>query len=951
MSEGRRMGAGARLLARAAAAFLLLLTVTASVRAASFPPEYRFRSVSGERVVVHFHQGLEVQARTAMALSDEILAGYELRYGSRPGRVHVVLADAEDGPNGFATPLPYPIVNVRVAAPDGTDAFGNYEDWLRLVLTHELAHIVHLEDAGSAVAGLRKVFGRAPWLFPNVLTPAWMIEGLATYEETERTAFGRGRSSDTHMVLRMAALADAFPGLDQAVLALDRWPAGQTPYLFGEGFLRDLEARNGPGTLPRLSRVHSGRIIPFLDDLTAKRVTGAGFGRQWRAWSETQEGLFAEAAARLEAAGITRSQPLTARGIRQVGPRFSPDGAWIAYTSRELTRYGAIRLMRADGSEDRRLRERNGGDGLAWTPDGRTLVYDEPEVYRNFAVRSDLRALDVESGRRRNLTNGLRARDPDVAPDGRRVVFVRRFEARSELWLLDLETRALAPLVGATPGTVWSGPRWSPRGDALVAARWQEGGWLDLVLIDAATGTTTPLQRDRARDVEAQWLPDAEHVLFRSDRDGISNLYVMRLADGAVRRVTRVLGGAFAPSVSPDGTRVVFVDYSATGYDLHGLDLRLDALPTAEPFVDTFPAPRPSASGTEAEVWPYRPLAALAPRFWSPYFFTSSDEWRLGVATGGSDPLFRHAWGLGADWGTETHRGAVSGFYQYDRWWPTFLVTGEDRTERESGGPVVRSRTLNLRATVPLTTHFRWRQLLSLTWRRERETLENAEDVELNGPDTLDLGGLELAWTLSNAQRYPYSVSPIDGGRLRVAYMREDPALGSDLELGKLTGDARAYLRLSGGGQVLALRAGAGTTFGAPDFERSFAVGGFPDGSLFDLVGTNPALLRGYPKNAFVGRRYLTANAEYRFPLRHPQRGLGTVPAFLRHLHGSLFVDAAHAWSGELRGADVKTSAGAALGADTVLFQGLPFTFSLGIAHGFDERGETQVYFRTGLSF
>ena len=113
-----------------------------------------------------------------------------------------------------------------------------------------------------------------PYLFLNFTTPGWMIEGLATYEETEGTAFGRGRNPDTRMILRMAALEGDFLREDEAGLALDRWPAGQTPYLFGEAFLDDLGDRFGPSILRELARVHSGRIIPYLDEMTARKVTG-----------------------------------------------------------------------------------------------------------------------------------------------------------------------------------------------------------------------------------------------------------------------------------------------------------------------------------------------------------------------------------------------------------------------------------------------------------------------------------------------------------------------------------------------------------------------------------------------------------------------------------------------------------------------------------------------------
>ena len=236
------------------AVLVAALAAPAAARAASYPPEYRFRTITTEHVSVHFHQGEEAMAREAASIAEEILALHEARYGTGVGRVQLVLVDSDDLPNGFASPLPYPLVTIRTVAPDGSDSFGNHEGWLRLVLTHELAHSVHLEEARGVWRVGRKLFGRAPFLFPNTFAMSWMIEGLAVYEETERTAFGRGRDPDSRMVLRMAALEGRFPKEDQAIYALDAWPGGQTPYLFGEAFLRRLIAANGPDTLPRLAR-------------------------------------------------------------------------------------------------------------------------------------------------------------------------------------------------------------------------------------------------------------------------------------------------------------------------------------------------------------------------------------------------------------------------------------------------------------------------------------------------------------------------------------------------------------------------------------------------------------------------------------------------------------------------------------------------------------------------
>ena len=184
-----------------------------------------------------------------------------------------------------------------------------------------------------------------------------------------------------------------------------------------------------------------------------------------------------------------------------------------------------------------------------------------------------------------------------------------------------------------------------------------------------------------------------------------------------------------------------------------------------------------------------------------------------------------------------------------------------------------------------------------------------------------------------------------------MAYVKEAPGLGSEVSLGKVLADGRVYTRFWRDNDALALHLAGGFTVGQARFEKSFEVGGFPDGALFDVVGTNQAVLRGYPDDAFVGRRFVDANVEYRFPIAHPQRGYRLLPVFVRHLHGTVFADAGNAWSGDFRWGDLKTAAGAALGADLTLGHALPLTLTAGLARGFADRGETRAYFRAGLAF
>ena len=69
-------------------------------------------------------------------------------------------------------------------------------------------------------------------------------------------------------------------------------------------------------------------------------------------------------------------------------------------------------------------------------------------------------------------------------------------------------------------------------------------------------------------------------------------------------------------------------------------------------------------------------------------------------------------------------------------------------------------------------------------------------------------------------------------------------------------------------------------------------------------------------------------NVDYRLPLWRVGRGVGTIPVFLRTVHGAVFFDAGQAWSSGVRWDDARTSLGGELSADTVLGFALPLTFT-----------------------
>jgi len=266
-------------------ALLFFLNIPSVI--AKTDPSYNWSTLTSEHFNIHYHQGEEVLAKRAIVIAEDVHNRLVPRMKSRPNsRTHIVLVDALDDANGSATPLPYNLITLYITQPFGESIFGagNYDDWLRLLITHEYTHIVQLDMVNSLPKVLNDIFGNL--YFPNMFQPVWLIEGLAVFEETELTGGGRNRSPASDMVLRMAVLENNFPPISHATSYTQKWPDGQVPYLFGGRFIEFIAGKYGRDKLADISLEYSGRWWPFLVNNTASRVLGKNYYVLWDEWKQ-----------------------------------------------------------------------------------------------------------------------------------------------------------------------------------------------------------------------------------------------------------------------------------------------------------------------------------------------------------------------------------------------------------------------------------------------------------------------------------------------------------------------------------------------------------------------------------------------------------------------------------------------------------------------------------------
>ena len=954
------------------AAAVLALASLAPAAAQTPPPNEAWRQISTSHFVVTYPEGMESLAERAAERAERAYALLSERFATAPGgRVQLLLTDHADFSNGFATPIPFNRITVYARPPIDGGSLSYFDDWLELVITHELVHTFHFEMAGTPARVIRTVMGRLPaaWpVFPSAAAPTWMSEGLATYFESGLTGAGRAKGTWQEMVMRAASLEGALGPVDQVSGDSPAWPAGHRPYVYGARYLDRMARLHGEESLGEFARSVAGLWIPFRLNAAARDAFGESVSDSWSAWRQETIGRYEALAASLaETVPATKGEVVDgpARAPRQAV--VSRDGSTLAFVRSDGVDKAQVRLARPDGSNSRQLTRINGpGGALSWGPDG-ALVFQQLDFDRRYRLPSDLYRATPDGSVER-LTRGRRLSHPDVSPDGSRVVAVQEGGGTSALAVVELATGDVTPLVAPSPDEHWAYPRWSPDGRHVAAVRWRRPAMMDVVVLAADGTLAAEVTRDRAVDTTPFWSPDGGVLLWSSDRTGIPNIFAVPFplddAAPAVRQVTNMLGGASHPATDPLGRWLYFSSYHADGWSVERIPYEPSAWfapqPTSSRFTETAVAPAAPSPVEASAPRNYRAAQTLRPYHWTPLASRAEQgtdqagvrrdviKPAFGVRTGGSDLVGRHAYSASARLSLD---GKFSGGFGYayrgfgNPDLSLSLSQGHDASSRSlpvqlSNGDTAEYFLLERERRADLSVSFvrrRYRTSTSLSLNgsvaRENLTLQALDGAAgptlSNPPPRSTHADLGATLRFSNVQRRAFSFSREDGvsafvrGRLRretgVDGERRGVA-GLDRSYGEVLGEASAYKAIAGPGfanHVVALRLSGAAAFGPGANQFHFDAGGAEGRtealSGLALFGGAPLLfpLRGYPENFRSGRIAWTASAEYRFPLVMVDRGLGAFPLFFDRVHGSVFFDAGNAWGPVLgqRGYDNPRSA------------------------------------------
>lgn len=925
----------------------------------SYDPALHWQTLHTPHFNIHFHDGEDALAQQAAAIAERAHERLQPFFAWTPAQpTDLVLTDRMDVSNGSSTPAPNNEMIIIVTPPDDIETLEDHGNWLDYLITHEYAHVLHLDKVGGPAADMRAIFGRFfPWLFPNVLQPGWPIEGLATFLETDRAqGIGRGQSSAFQMLMRLE-VANGIKALRHVNQPVVTWPAGTTRYLYGVYFMQFIADKYGRNRLRDWINAYSNNLWPFSLSGTSRMIFGGDMDQLWSEFEIYLRAQFQPQIERIAAAGLREGTQVTHTGYYTQHPLVMPDGS-VYYLQNDFASHTQLMRIAPDGGTPRRVARLN--DGRFDVHPRAGILVAQLDAVRNTNYYADIYRIDLDTYSLRRLTVGQRYRAAVWHPAGDQILGVQNLLGNSALHLLDASGKLLEVLWQGTGKEVIGAPHWSPDGTRLVAAVWHAGQW-DLRLFDVATRTWNILTDDAAIEAHARFTPDGNSVVYSADYDGVYNIQRLDLATRAVTALTHVRGGAFHPSLSADQTTLYYSGVTAQGYDI--FRIALDTPPdthrnpvTPAPQVVMVPAP---LADKNYPVAPYSPLPSVKPKWWFPYLALTKQRTELGIFTGGSDALTRHSYALLAAFDVKNSWLLGDAAYVYDRWNPTLKFhaarTALDYLDsRDQIAGIRFADAVTAEAVFPLLSlQAQWGLHTAIVY--DREHTARTFDPRLDIPALTDaIAGLGV--TYNSARRYPLSVSASDGRRVQLSY-ENSSVLNSDYAGGVTLLDWREYLDLSGQ-QVLAVRALGGHGSRAT---RPFHLGGaarepaapplaLPADALFNQ---RRFALRGYPAGLpeLRGKRAALLSTEWRFPLRRFEYGFMAPPAGVHQLHGNIFFDAGAAWDTGAAKEFLRRGAGVELHTDTVLGYWITLDIHLGFARGMDEGGENQVYLGIGAAY
>ena len=930
--------------------WVFCLTSVAMVSQANFVSwqddnqQHQWLTQESAHFIIHYQKVQQEQAIKSLNIAERVHTELTAFFDYYPqAKTRMVLVDDFDFSNGWATFFPFAQIRLFSSPPDSINSLEVNDDWLHTLIRHEYVHVLHMEMAQGSPQELRSVLGRFLLLYPHVMTPSFMLEGLAVYLETdEEKGYGRLQGSYYDMQMRMEVASGELKDLGQVANALREWPLGSN-YLYGAYFFKFLEQQYGQEKIQQYLTWYSRELLPaVMQNSKMQRVTGQDFTAVWDEYHSWLKKHFDD-----QIAGIT---------VSNTGEPASHLNGQINYSLVPTAVTESSLLFVKNNGEDQSQLVALGSQAVASVVETKNVIaMDVNEAGEVAATRliqhvngqawSDIYLLVGDEWQA--LTEKQRFRRIRWLND-EQLIASRIVRGISELYLLDKQGNSSLLWQGKSEETVLADYSIAPDARYLVASmKRPQQGW-NLESFDLTGREWNKITDTKGIESSPRILED-ESILYSADYDGVYNLMLLDAEYRSVKQLTSVLSGAFRPQKLAN--QLFFQRYGEEGFELYQAsfvdyankpvkEFQLDSLTGQFNYPASF-----SVNVDISDAEEYSPWRSLTPSWWFPSWIVTEEYAQYGFQTSGSDALSRHNYNLFFAYDFDNLLADTNVSYLYDNRYLVNFTRQNDYIDildnREPDIIVEQDRWLLARLNI--INFFEDQLSLNAGIVNQRDKLIHVGDGISAGRRKAEKTLTGLAWRYDSRRGFLNSPGLSDGYYWDLVAESHD-IISSDFSGHVIQGQWQGIWDLPGRHKISArIMAGQASKSAEP-----FTIGGeLPDTDEV-LFGRDDLALRGYEDRVQAGDQYQINRISYGSWLGRIENGWGIWPIGAGDLTASVFVDSGRAWF-DGNNADYLTGAGVELNLELVGFYRLLLPVKLGYAKGLDkELGKEQIYF--GLS-
>ncbi len=929
---------------------LLILTITNSLGSNSnalTDPRKNWKTINTPHFEIVFSDSQRPLAQEYAVKAEYVFSVITPHLKEYPEKTIIIINDATDLANGYATRIPYPHIMLYPVLPTSFDTIGEYGDWSYELFLHEFVHILSFEPAHGFMGTLRSVLGTIA--SPNMLMPRWWLEGLAVEYETRFSSHGRLKSIQQDASLRALELENLFHNftIDEMNEGdLPSWPRGSRPYVFGSLIMSELIHQKGTQTMNEITQAQSSRVPYFIEE-PVYRLTE----KDYEAWfngaiSSTQK-LVQSQLTELKVKPTTVFTPLPFNSLESRTPSLSPNGQYLTLFFRN--QHGKMNIKVLDRKNENRpfdfekdiLEDMNqekdqamkttadqldappGGsiNRVSWAEDSSGFIFDKLKFVDSYNYYSDLYFYNFQNRKNLKLTYNLRAREPSLSPSGRRIAFVYTANGTTQLGLIEMQT-SVQHLSEENPVSIFevlyspsghsriSSPTFIDENNILFATK-HEDGTQSLFKLNILNKGKQPepimIPMSNPQFLTVNSYASEKTLLFSANENGTYNGYISTSNFKNIQRLTHTNTAIYDMAYDFKTKELYATVITASGFQVQKTNYQPESLniklPQIKPLfqdrylettqVDSIKVSsniknNNSKNVTEVKAETeaqYNSTSYLTPTYWLPFVYSSGQGLGAQISTTAQDPLDLQNYTAQASWDSTNSQSSIALLYNNQTTeYPVSLLA----TSIQQENPINKNLTRQFYTKLYLSKDLKpWSDSLSYS--------VGITDHQISTPNTNNnwhKAGTEIGMMYNSVSLSNFSPVPIGGG-YSVLTSSYYPKIKGNYQFDKTTFE---------GGYYNTKYAPFDGTFMARLKAQYISVLLSPGRQTFDFAAseifplTNSLIssgyvLRGYENNYFIFKSGSNTTLEYSLPLPSGGKGWGTIPLFIKRGRIHFFTD------------------------------------------------------------